>query len=351
MTRRFLPGKVRHHAWRIRICTLTIIFTVGIPLSLSAEKMFLHRFSAEEPNPRLEHSLYLAAGVELVELGFSSSREAEEWDFLLQTDYSAGGDQVSVFYRLYESGRFRKKRAELEFRVGVNYDLDEEVAEAIRQLLKLAEIEPVPSPDAAIEGLFSPADEKPIPGLGEGADDYRSQGLQRGERSGDAAAPGDAFVLFDTSLSMAGLMFFGEVTEYFHYGAGGSLSGGFKRVRPSRSLFLGVKTSLFRVFNDRDVAGGPLYVSTAGPALRFGRGWKAGIPLSVGLSGGAAFIMLAEPEEMLTKTVPYGDLEFQAVLPFGNRMNAGAGISFLVMFEGDVLIMGASPSLSFGMEW
>jgi len=351
MTHRFLPGKVCRNSRLLRICVLTIVFTIGIPLSLSAEKVFLHRFSAEEPNPRLEHSLYLAAGVELVDAGFSSTRESEEWDFLLQTDYSADGNQVSVFYRLYESGRFRKKRAELELKVGVDYDLDEEVAEAIQQLLKLAEIEPEPSPEAEIEGLFSLSDEKKIPDSGKGADDYRSQGLQRGDRNGSTEAPEDSFVLFDTSLSMAGLMFFGEVTEYFHYGAGGSLSGGGKWVRPSRSFFLGVKTSLFRVFNDRDVAGGPLYVSTAGPALRFGRGWRAGIPLSVGLSGGAAFITLTEPAEVLTKTVPYGDLEFQAALPFGKRMNAGAGINFLLVFEGDVLIMGASPTLSFGMEW
>ena len=347
-----MPHQVKNYVSlrRTFLFILTMFFSAGIPLSLSAEKVFLHLFSAEEPNPQLEHSLYLAAGVELMEAGFSSTRESENWDYLLQTDYATGGNQVSVYYRLYEAGTFRKKRAESNVQLNVDYDFDEEVAAAIRQLLELAGIEPDFSPEAEIEGLFSSSVEKTAPGFPDDPE-YQADSNQQKETRSGADAEEYSSLLFDTSFSAAGIMFFGEVTEYFHYGAGGGLAAGLKWLHPDWSIFLGLKTSVFRVFNDSGVAGGPLYVSTTGTGLRFGRGWEAGIPFSFGLSGGAAFIAVMEAEEILAKTVPYGDLEIQATLPFGKRMNAGVGMTFLVVFEGDVLLVGASPTLTFGMEW
>lgn len=188
--------------------------------------------------------------------------------------------------------------------------------------------------DMSRHGPPEPEPEEPEPHPETGAGDLE-----------DAARPPVA-VRFDSSVSAAGVVLFGDITEFFHYGAGGRFSAGAEWVRESWSLSLGAAVSVVRVFNDRGVTGGPLYLSTAGPNIELGSGASVPYRIVFGVSGGLALITVAQEAGALTKTVPYAELGVHSNLPLGARLSLGGGVRFTAVFDPDLVIMGAAPSFT-----
>ena len=165
-----------------------------------------------------------------------------------------------------------------------------------------------------------------------------------------ATEPAGKPASFRVEASAAGLMLFGEATDYFHYGAGGSVGAAVLRQREAWSLALGARLSLIRIFKDEGVRGGRLFFSTLGPSLGFGTGTNKPFRAGVDLSGGVALITVADSSSLMTKAAPYGDIGVGTGIPLGDGIFLGGSMRFLLIFDEELLIMGASPSLTLSME-
>ena len=53
----------------------------------------------------------------------------------------------------------------------------------------------------------------------------------------------------------------------------------------------------------------------------------------------------------MTKTVPYADAGIQAGFPLGKDFFLGGDVRFMAIFDPDVLILGAEPSISLCKEF
>ncbi len=146
-------------------------------------------------------------------------------------------------------------------------------------------------------------------------------------------------------------MLFGPITEYFHYGGAGKISAGLSWPGKALGFSLGIEGGGARIFNDEGVAGGPLYISTAGAFFALGTGSQAPYRTAGNLSGGAAIITVTGGEGVLSKTVPYGEAGIRALFPLGRGYSLGGEMSFKMIFDHGLTIYGASPAFMMRKEF
>ena len=288
------------------------------------------RFSNWRTNPCI---LYLTIGVQLANAGFSSTRTSDGAQYTLVVGYVSRKTEADIDFALFASADGERPLAETAFLLHIDYSLDSEVAAAVDRLLELADLngDPGQNPSrvSAIEGVFS---------RGIGA-----------EMSPDEILAATALRL-DTSLGLGGIVFFGWMTDYFHYGATSAVSFAVRKPWKSWNFSLGARCTGTRVFNDSGVKGGPLYLSTAGADIGAGTGYRWPFILSAAASGGAAVITVAGDDQTLSKTVPYADAGARIRLPVGRGFFAGVDVRYLLVFDTDVLIMGVVPVLSISKD-
>lgn len=333
---------------KIIIITLLFIFST-IPICLSYGETVLHRFSSKEPDEQLEDVLYLTAGVALSQAGFSSTRKENGFDYILLTEYTAKDSEVKISYTLFKAYVPEHILAVLKFDLSIDYNLDEQIADAVEQLVQIAHIEATPTKQAQIAELLPELPTKE-------AEDSRntdslSQEVTAENRIQEEQLAGKIpAMIFDSSVSAAAVILLGEVTEYFHYGAAGLLTAGVIWPFDLFSINLDTKLSFMRVFNNVGVVGGPLYLSTAGLNLQIGTDVNNSFWATTGISGGAALITVAADEGIRTKTVPYADAGVHTSILLGENFSLGSDIFFLIIFDDDILIMGICPSLTLGFK-
>jgi hypothetical protein len=318
------------------------LLLISIPSVLSSEEIVLHRFSSAQPDQQLEEVLYLAAGVALMQAGLTSIREGGEANYILEVQYTSKKAETALRYTLYRPQSPKDILADMTVDVLVDDTLDARVATGVRQLLQTAGIEAVPSPLAHIEGLL-PAS----PPLVIGGEKTKSDAIVV-KTPTDTPAGEATPMRFVSSISAAGVVLFGAITEFLHYGVGGLLRAGVTWPHKSWSPTLGVEVSFTRAFNDDGVIGGPLYLATAGPMVQLGTGTSTPYSAAVAVSGGAALITVETIAK--TKTAPYADAVVQAAFPVGGKILLGADARFLAVFADDMLIIAVAPALVVRVE-
>lgn len=362
------------------------------PPVLHAEQIVIHRFSSQQPDLQLEEVLYLAAGAALVQAGLTSTRQGDAADYLLEARYTSTSDEVQVQYTLSRAQAPNDVLVDLSVDLRVDGSLDTQVAAAVVRLLQAAAIEPAPSPRARIEGLLpgsppavvagktesgepatgtaTPTDtaaaasaETPATALTGTAVAASTETAAAAPTGTAPAAPTGTSVAastgakareasvrrFDSSISTAGVMLFGAIAEFLHYGVGGVLSAGVTWPRPSWSLTVGADLSFVRALNDAGVTGGPLSLSTAGPSVQLATGTSAAHRVAAGVSGGLAVIIVEGTGNAMAKTAPYASAAVQTTIPIGANVFLGAEARFLAVFA-DVLILAAVPALILRIE-
>lgn len=319
------------------------LFMVSIPSALSSEEIVLHRFSSAQRDRQLEDVLYLAAGVALMQAGFTSTREGDAADYILAVHYTSRKDDTELRYTLYRPQASRDILADITVDLTVDDTLDARVASGVGRLLETAGVDAVPSPQAHIEGLLPGSPPPAIAG-----EKTKSDVVVRAsaDTTGRKAAP----TTFGSSVSVAGVVLFGPITEFMHYGVGGLLRLGVTWPRSSWSPTLGAEVSFTRAINDSGVIGGPLSLTTAGPMLQLGTGTSTPYRLAVAVSGGAALITVQAAARTVTKTAPYADVAMQASIPVGGKIFLGADARFLAVFADDVFIVAVAPAFGVTVE-
>lgn len=329
-----------------------------IAVQLNSEEMVLHRFSSSAPDRSLEYILYLAAGTELVEAGISSSRRNRDYNYILQTDYTVDGKELRVDYSLYSMPNTAQPAAAAAFNMHIDHDIDTQVGIAVQKLLTDAGIEVETDGDAEIEGLFAdtpqtedskieppaPADE---PEMSQLPDEERKTPIEQA-----AESPKEAYErILTSSFSPAGFLFFGEMTDFFHYGLGSRLNVGANWWSEKHGIMLELDITLLRVFNNRGVIGGPLYISMSGIKTGFVSGSVMSHRFTAALRGGAAFLSAAGNESLQTKTVPYAGVDLFSGVPLGQGFYVGGALGFLLIFDDDSLLSALSPSVQLQKEF
>lgn len=347
------------------IVALSLLVLLVAQHHLNAQEMVLHRFVSRNPDPKIERLLYLAAGVQLVREGISSTRTGKNEDFILLTRYSSARDSVTVHYILLTRDKPDRPLASAKTTIPLNQNLDAAVAKTIRKLLMTAGIKAVPSPMAEIEGVLpaapgssaqpnapietaKPTLTLPLAPPSEGAARASPQAPNLPSATPTPVPRATPTPRFDSTVSAASVLFFGKITTYIHYGFAGSTTDGIGWRTKKMDFGLAVRLSVVRALDDQGVIGGPLYLSTAGLDLHLGSGSERPYRFSAELSGGAAFLSVVGTQKTQTKTAPYGDIGLNAVVPIGKRLSLGASIRFLTIFDKGLLIMGALPAVTLG---
>jgi hypothetical protein len=335
--------------------------------ALDAQETVLHQFSSAQPDPQLEEVLYLAAGVALLQGGLSSVRDGNQADYVLATRYTSTNDQAELRYTLYRPWLPEEVLADTSVVLPVDGALNTQIGTVVLRLLQIAGIQANPSPQASIQGLL-PAPS--VAGSGKGSESAAAEpppsgavaAEQPATEAGAAEEPGSGTtvaaksveeppreawpVKFDSSISASGVLLFGTISEFLHYGAGGRLRAGVSWPQKSWTPTLGAEISFTRAFNDSGVSGGPLYLSTAGAMAQVGSGTSASYRAAVGLSGGAAMITVRAAGRAVTKTVPYADVAVQFGVPVGARVSLGVDVQVLAVFDDDLFILAVAPALT-----
>jgi hypothetical protein len=320
------PPTSIHTGLRIFLLATALL---AVPCFAMAESLISERFRSEHPDAELESVLYLSAGVALADLGYSSGREAKGAEYVLTLYYSRTGGEAALKLSLAAAKEGDKPVAEIEALIHLDLSLDDELAAALKRLFELARLgEPTAGGGTEIGGLFTQ-------GLVNVANTLRTTKTLR----------------LETLAYGGGLSFIGDFASYARFGATASLDAGLLRIRKSWSLSLGSRMTVTKAFLNDGVAGGNVYLSTAGLNLQLGVGAAQAQRLSASLSGGAAFLTVAGGAATLTKTVPYADAGLQAGFQLGKDFFLGADVRFLVVFDPDILIMGAVPTISLCKEF
>lgn len=331
---RSLINTDKHINKHIIFILLLLVCMTGMHRFLEAEDIIQHRYTTDKKDAQLEDILYLTIGVQLADAGFSSTRTLDGARYALEIAYSSRGTAADIILSLFTSTDKQTPLAKTTFLLPIDYSIDATIAGEVDRLLELAALDDVskqdPSQVSAIQGLFS-------------------KSLGR-EMSPDEILAATALRI-DVSFGLGGTVFFSDMTEFFHYGAGGTFAAGFRKPWKKWSLSVGTRFTSSRVFNDSGVTGGPLYLSTAGLDLQAGTGYSRFFRLSGGVSGGAAVISVAGGTKTLHKTVPYADVGANLQLPVGKGFFVGLDIRNLLVFDEDLLIMGLVPVLSMGKEF
>jgi hypothetical protein len=328
------------------IVSFAIFINMTIPCCLCAGETMLHRFDAKEQDSQLEEVLYLDAGVALSQAGFSSTRKEGSPDYILLTEYAYADNKVKIRYTLFRPNAPGHELAAADYDLAIDYDLDEQITNAVQQVLKMADIKGAPSKKAEIEGLMSGQaglEDKDAGHPGASDNEVRA-GTKPKEGFGKPQS-----AIFDSSASAGGVMFLGDVTGYFHYAAAGLLAVGFMWPQDSWTVALRARLSFINVFNDAGVSGGPLYFSTCGLNLQIGTAADMPYRADVGVSGGATAITVAGAH-IMTKTVPYADAGAHASVPIIEHLFVGGEVRFFAIFDTGLLIMGVTPALTLSLE-
>jgi len=352
---------------------------------LRADPMVLHEFHSVEPDSRLENLLYLSAAAELAEAGVSSTRDKGDPAYRLRTGYEVQERDVAVHYRLTPGEERQEILAELHVEGEIDVDLDRRVARAIRELLERAEIDPDPSREAVIEGLFAarPVDpDEREPHRDEVLPDEASGRLQRRtpepsepeaaeaelvkpelaelepepesdpdmESEPDIEADDERTRGFEIAPAAGGAFVVGEAAELFRYGAVGALTLGVTRGGSGPRLMYGGRVSVSRVFADRGVSGPPLYLTGIGPEVRVLTSPRSPIRGWGRATAGGALVALRTSEGTPTKMVPFADAGVGARVAIGDRFAIGGEVGFAAFFDDETVIMGVSPTVALGVE-
>ena len=312
---------------------LLLAWAASGPAFAEAGGLVRLRFAAERRDAELEALLYLAAGVELADLGYSSSPSDKGEGDALTIEYALGAAEAELRLSLEPARGAGARPAALELTLHLDHRLEAELAGAIRELMAEAR-----RPLAAAGGEAAGAGE--IGGL------FSSELVAR-----DDALRTKKARRLESSVYGGGVLFIGDFSEYARYGATASLDAALLFLKRDWSLSLGLRASATRAFNAEDVSGGPLYLSSLGPNLRVGAGAAQAQRLSATISGGAAVLTVEGEGGRLSKAVPYFDAGAQAGLPIGGDFFLGAEARFMAAFEGGILILGIVPTISLCKEY
>lgn len=330
-------GRRIHEFFRLFPKRPPVIFlVVGLSLLssflLSAEQTILYKYISEQHDAELEDILYLSMGIELANAGFSSSRSLDTASYVLEIGYAPVGDEVNIHCVLFNSRSPKDPLGETSIQTKIDYGFDAAIATLVADLLSRSGLDSSPAQATEIQGLFT------------------HSGTTGGMTLEEIAAA--KAVRIDTGLGLGGMFFFGDMAELFHYGATAAFSAGVRIPQEKRSFESGMRVTVTRVFNDSGITGGPLYLSTAGPNFMYGNGYRSSFRFSLAVSGGAAFVSVAQGSSFLHKTVPYADGGFRLLLPIGKkRLFAGLDVRYVVIFDRDILIMGTVPVLTVSKEF
>ena len=320
--------------------------------ALYASPLVLHRFSTAHPDPQVESLLYLAAGTELMQAGLSSTRSAENPDYILSAEYSTAGGTVSVRYALFRGKNAgaaapespespESPLADLSVNAALDRTLDVSVADAVRGLLASAGISYAPSADAHIEGILSAQ----APAAAQAGPAAPLQPVVQ-----EPPAEPVLKASFDSSLSTSGIIILGALSESTRFGASAALGAGVSFLGKKWRMAIDARGQFVRAFTNENVIGGPLYFTMLGPEVQFGMGRTGLLRLMGDLSGGAAFITVSGTDGAQTKTRPYADAGLYAGFLIGDSFSVGADARFMMIFDDEMLVMGISAAVSLRME-
>jgi hypothetical protein len=293
-----------------------------VQLKIFSEEIILHQFKSIKPDRDFEEILYFTAGVELTKAGFTSTRISDSANFLLKIEYKLEEQKAEVSFSLYPVKDPAKVLAEQEETFPLDYSLEERISSVVRTLIQQAGLSPKPNEEAKIEGILP---ELIVP---------------------EIIWPAEPYV--EVSLGGGGIVLLGEVTDYIHYGVTGALTADIMIPKKSWSIALGVRATFSRMFNNSDVSGGPLGISTIGPTVQLGISLKKLFHAGISISGGAAVLSILGDGKSLHKTVPYADAGVYFQFPIGKGFFAGSDVRYTAVFDPDVLIMGISPVFFLG---
>jgi len=311
-----------------------------VQVSISYSETILFEFASTDPDPKLENLLYVAAGIELMQSGISSTQKDEqEADYLLSTQYDSAKGKTTVHYRFFARSSPEKILADITFEVTLDPDFDSTVASAVRQVLKLSGIRFTPSPNAKIDGILS------VPRITKISD--QSPTVHK-----DTDTPGGQHekTKINLSGSIAGVFLLGDITKFMHNGISCSLGAGYSWRDETWNIMLGGSIIATRLFNDAEITGGSLYVFYIGPEVLFGTGRAFPYRVAATLSGGAAIISVADSDAMRAKTAPCADAGVSLTIPIGSGFSIGLGVKALFVFDSDMIIAGTSTDIVIGME-
>lgn len=318
---------------RVPCILLLLILLSGFRGEVASEELVQYIFTAETRTQELEDILFLTIGVELAKAGFSSTRLPDGAKYLLGIAYTSREAGADIGFSISESGEQGVSLAETSFFLTIDYSIDSQISGEVARLLEAAglnqERDGEKKPASAIKGLFSSA--------------------LANEMSPEEIKAAKA-LRFEPSLTAGGVVFIGEATDYFRYGAIASLQLVLRKPWKSWSLSAGARVSGLRAFNDSGVTGGPLYISTAGANLQIGTGYSRLYHFSAAASGGVAVISVTG-DETLHKAVPYADAGISIQVPVRKTFFIGFDMRCLLVFDEDMLIMGMAPALSLCKEF
>ncbi|MBL8967222.1 MAG: hypothetical protein JNG85_09435 [Spirochaetaceae bacterium] len=301
-----------------------------MPRAAVADGLVLQRFSSARPDHEVETLLYLSLGLALGDRGYSISKEAKDADYLLTTAYAVQGSTIELDLGLSVLKDKGSPPAAMTVRINLDLAFDEELDGTLARLLELAKIGRSGRAGgvAEIGGLFSK-------GLVNVTDTLRTNKKYR----------------LETMAYGGAISFIGDFASYARFAATAALDAGFLYIVKDWSLSAGPRVTASRTFLNGGVIGGGMYLTTAGLNLQLGVGSAQSQRLSVGLSGGAAFLTVKVENAMLTKTVPYADAGLQAGFHLGKDFFLGADLRFLAVLDRDILIMGAVPMIAICKEF
>ncbi len=242
----------------------------------------------------------------------------------------------------------------MTFVAALDNTLNARVAEAVRGLLKSAGIAYAAAADAHIEGILAePPPAQPSAGESAGAGPAPSAApAPSAPPNPPPSAPRGAGVRvsFGSSLSTAGVLFVGGMSQYTNVGFAATLGAGAAFLWKTWSLGVDGRFQLIRAFTNAGVIGGPLYYFLLGPDVQVGIGRAGSLRLTGDLSGGAALVSIFGQAGSLTKTRPYADAGLYGGISLGKWLTLGAEARFTMIFDEEVLVMGVSPAVSLRME-
>ena len=190
---------------------LVLLWLLSGTASLTAAPLVWHVFSSANPDVRMERILYLSAGVALVEAGYSSVQDTAgttgRWAYILETEYRLTDASVRVDYALRSADG--QELADTTVVADLDVDLDQQIADAVDDLLRDAALPRLESPDAEIGGFGiaggagtpevdgdapedsgtgevtpPPPEASPMPGVGAGAGKSSGLGPEPGPDAG-----------------------------------------------------------------------------------------------------------------------------------------------------------------------
>lgn len=350
-----------------------------------AQEMVLHDYFSRTPDSDIEDILYFAAGVELVDAGFSSTRDSShDFEYRLLTEYTLENDRIEIRYELSRA-ESDTPLAQTVMQAPVDTDLDREIASVVRQLRTSAGLTSFRSGQASIAGFGTPPSEtrielgfsdqeaQPEPeaeaaqpeseadvdqAVDEQQDDIVSDDIPDHEVRKPPDDPGihsptvatrvdaESFAGPEISLGSGGMLIFGEGSTYFRHGVFGRLAGGWVAPYSAFSLTYSGTLSMYRLFTNDNIAGGSLILTTLGPEIRLGTPADGSGRIGFRVSTGAALVTVATNDEALSKLAPYIDTALEAGIMLGNRISIGLALGFTGVAEESLTLTGFTSAIN-----